>query len=113
MPTNPDLFKPRSARSQSRASSAGRRVSFQEGPPEEIKVQYPQSPVPEVGSTDSPVVRKSNKWQPLATVEPSPVAAHDPFSLGDSDDDERRDTNKAVKVPADEIEAKKSDKTVT
>lgn len=30
---------------------------------------------------------KSSKWQPLATVEPSPVAENDPFSLGDSDDD--------------------------
>ena len=30
---------------------------------------------------------KSSKWQPLSTVNPSPVADNDPFSLGDSEDD--------------------------
>lgn len=30
---------------------------------------------------------KSSKWQPLSSVEPSPIAENDPFSLGDSDDD--------------------------
>lgn len=30
---------------------------------------------------------KTSKWQPLSTVEPSPIAENDPFSLGDSDDD--------------------------
>lgn len=29
----------------------------------------------------------NSKWEPLSTVEPSPVADHDPFSLGDSDDE--------------------------
>ena len=31
-----------------------------------------------------------SKWQPLAATDPSPVADHDPFSLGDSDDDEAK-----------------------
>jgi hypothetical protein len=33
------------------------------------------------------VGNKPSKWQPLSTVEPSPVAENDPFSLGDSDDE--------------------------
>jgi hypothetical protein len=30
---------------------------------------------------------KPSKWQPLSTVDPSPIADHDPFSLGDSEDE--------------------------
>jgi hypothetical protein len=30
---------------------------------------------------------KASKWQPLATVESTPMAENDPFSLGDSDDE--------------------------
>ncbi|KAL8898606.1 MAG: hypothetical protein Q9192_001998 [Flavoplaca navasiana] len=83
---NPDLFKPTPARP---SSNNGRRVSFQDGPPEEIGVQQrPTSPPdltkkPSVGTSS-----KSSKWQPLASVDPDPVADHDPFSLGDSEDDE-------------------------
>lgn len=60
-------------------------MSFQEGPPTEI-----------INSYDSPSNTKRNapasggkpsKWQPLASVEPSPVVENDPFSLGDSDDE--------------------------
>ncbi|CAP92907.1 ubiquitin-binding protein cue5 [Penicillium rubens] len=61
-----------------------RRVSFQEGPPTEIDNSYDAStPSKRLSSTGS----KSSKWQPLSTVEPSPVAENDPFSLGDSDDE--------------------------
>ena len=31
-----------------------------------------------------------NKWQPLAAVDPTPVADHDPFSVGDSDDEDAK-----------------------
>lgn len=55
-----------------------RKVSFQEGPPTEIEDSTRRNP---------PAGGKSSKWQPLATVEPSPVAENDPFSLGDSDDE--------------------------
>ena len=37
-----------------------------------------------------PTGGKASKWQPLAAVEPSPVADHDPFSLGDSDDEDAK-----------------------
>jgi hypothetical protein len=30
---------------------------------------------------------KTSKWQPLKSVDPSPVADNDPFSLGDSDEE--------------------------
>ena len=31
-----------------------------------------------------------SKWQPLAAVDPDPVQEHDPFSLGDSDDEDSK-----------------------
>lgn len=61
-----------------------RRVSFQEGPPTEIENIY-DAPTP--SNRAAPGGSKSSKWQPLSTVEPSPVAENDPFSLGDSDDE--------------------------
>lgn len=82
---NPDLFKPTPARPQ---SGNGRRVSFQEGPPEEIDTPYRASPEPTRQPT--PGGGKSSKWQPLSAVDPSPVADHDPFSLVDSDDEESK-----------------------
>ncbi|KAJ5186573.1 hypothetical protein N7449_011337 [Penicillium cf. viridicatum] len=61
-----------------------RRVSFQDGPPTEIDNLYDAStPSKRLSSTGG----KASKWQPLSTVEPSPVAENDPFSLGDSDDE--------------------------
>ena len=84
---NPDLFKPTPPRPQSNQS--GRQVSFQDGPPEEIDIHYPKSPDP-INRPSSGAGGRSSKWQPLAPVEPSPVADHDPFSLGDSDDEEMK-----------------------
>ena len=37
-----------------------------------------------------PAGGKASKWQPLAAVDPSPVTDHDPFSLGDSDDEDAK-----------------------
>ncbi|KAL8694565.1 MAG: hypothetical protein Q9218_000821 [Villophora microphyllina] len=85
---NPDLFKPTPPRPQ---SNNGRRVSFQDGPPEEIGVQQrPTSPPNLTKGPSSGASGKSSKWQPLASIEPSPVADHDPFSLGDSDDEDTK-----------------------
>ena len=48
---------------------------------------------------------KSSKWQPLSVVDPSPVSPlkdeHDPFSLGDSDDEREA---KAKEAKSDEAE---------
>jgi len=91
--TNPNLFKPTPPRPHSNQS--GRRVSFQDGPPEEIDIHYPKSPDP-TNRPSSGAGGKSNKWQPLAAVDPTPVEDHDPFSLGDSDDEDSK--KKDVKV---------------
>ena len=82
---NPDLFKPTPSRPQ---GPGGRRVSFQEGPPETIGVQ--SYPTPDPSSRTSTGTAKASKWQPLAAVDPSPVTDHDPFSLGDSDEEEAK-----------------------
>ncbi|KAL9636333.1 MAG: hypothetical protein Q9164_002879 [Protoblastenia rupestris] len=86
---NPDLFKPTPARPHSSHSSSGRRVSFQEGPPEEIDIHYPKSPSP-LNRPSSGANGRNSKWQPLAAADPSPVNDHDPFSLGDSDDEDAK-----------------------
>lgn len=79
---NPDLFKP------TPSAPAGRKVSFQGGPPDEIPDMYDVSPPP---STHAASGNKSSKWQPLSAADPSPVSPvrddHDPFSLGDSDEE--------------------------
>lgn len=46
---------------------------------------------------------KPSKWQPLSTVEPSPINDNDPFSLGDSED-EREAKEKATSSKEDKSE---------
>lgn len=58
-------------------------MAFKDGA-EEIDI-YNASP--KNGPKDGSSAGKSSKWQPLSSVEPSPIAENDPFSLGDSDDD--------------------------
>ena len=73
---NPDLFK----------SSSERKVSFQESR-QDTNDLYDASPDP----TKRPASTGSrSKWQPLAAVDPDPVQEHDPFSLGDSDEEESK-----------------------
>ncbi|KAL8841909.1 MAG: hypothetical protein Q9170_000782 [Blastenia crenularia] len=85
---NPDLFKPTPARPP---SNPGRRVSFQDGPPEQIGIQQrPTSPPDPTVRPSSGASGKPSKWQPLASIDPDPVEGHDPFSLGDSDDEESK-----------------------
>lgn len=92
---NPDLFKKNSS------SPDRRKVSFQEGPPEEIGDPYSSR-----GSSKNRAASgagKQSKWQPLTSVEPSPVTDNDPFSLGDSDDEKEAKT-KDKDMKADEAE---------
>jgi len=43
---------------------------------------------PKVPPKDGPSINtKASKWQPLSTMEPSPIGDNDPFSLGDSEDE--------------------------
>jgi hypothetical protein len=78
---NPDLFKPQPAPPK---SSDGRKVGFKDGPPEDI---YSSSP--KAAARDATPTGKQSKWQPLSTVDPNPVGEgdNDPFSLGDSEDE--------------------------
>ena len=78
-------------------------MSFQEGPPTEIGNIYDASEPAKRSSTGG----KPSKWQPLSTVEPSPVGDHDPFSLGDSEDE--KDTKTKDPQAADETDRIKKD----
>ncbi|KAG6360275.1 hypothetical protein INS49_011331 [Diaporthe citri] len=82
---NPNLFKPPPP-SLSPKPHDGRKVSFKDGV-EDIDL-YSTSPKNAAKDSSSAASGgKSSKWQPLSSVEPSPIAENDPFSLGDSDDD--------------------------
>ncbi|KIW57560.1 hypothetical protein PV05_06101 [Exophiala xenobiotica] len=85
---NPNLFKPNERRP---SPGTARKVSFQDGPPEEIRDMYSASPKPSNVTTTTATAPgsggKASKWQPLKSVDPSPVADNDPFSLGDSDEE--------------------------
>ena len=73
---NPDLFK------STATQGSARKVSFQETNQDDDLYS---------GSSDSlkkPALSGTkSKWQPMAPVAPDPVQDHDPFSLGDSDDE--------------------------
>ncbi|KAI9678193.1 MAG: ubiquitin-binding protein cue5 [Caeruleum heppii] len=84
---NPDLFKPTPAT----PPSAARKVSFQDMPSGDIDALGRDAPKPSVGQAPSSGA-KTSKWQPLSTIEPSPVADNDPFSLGDSEDEREAKT---------------------
>ena len=80
---NPNLFRPPTT-TKSPKPSDGRKVAFSESV-EDIDAY---SASPKVPPKDSPAsAAKTSKWQPLSTVEPSPIAENDPFSLGDSEDE--------------------------
>lgn len=96
---NPDLFKPTPTAPQS-------------GPVDEVEALYRQ-PSPS-NQQKSPEGGKTKKWQPLTSVAPNPeVDDHDPFSLGDSDDEDNKtkdikaeDTDRLKKAAADVPEDK-------
>ncbi|KKK15916.1 hypothetical protein P175DRAFT_0498956 [Aspergillus ochraceoroseus IBT 24754] len=94
---NPNLYK------TSLHSPDTRKVSFQDGPPTEIGSLYDASePVKHQPAAGG----KPSKWQPLSTVEPSPIGDNDPFSLGDSDDE--RDTKAKDQTPEESDRVKKA-----
>jgi hypothetical protein len=91
---NPNLFKPPPP-SKSPKPNDGRRVAFAETV-EDIDA-YNASP--KIPPKDAPPSSgKASKWQPLSTVEPSPIAENDPFSLGDSDDERDAKDKKEIKL---------------
>ncbi|KLU91196.1 hypothetical protein MAPG_09718 [Magnaporthiopsis poae ATCC 64411] len=94
---NPNVFRPPPP-SKSPRPGEDRKVSFREEA-DEIGDVYNVSPMSTGtagtagggGGAAAPGAgagaAKSSKWQPLSTVDPSPIAENDPFSLGDSDDE--------------------------
>lgn len=82
---NTGMFKPPPPSTSPRPSSNGRRVGFKEET-EEINM-YESSPRVPPKDTVPAGGAKASKWQPLSTVDPSPITDNDPFSLGDSEDE--------------------------
>ena len=99
---NPDLFKPTPDPPKSTDS---RRVAFQSGSAEDMDL-YRTSP--KVGAKENTApTGKQSKWQPLSTVEPSPIGEsdNDPFSLGDSEDEkESKDRVGGKEIKQDDAE---------
>ena len=89
---NPDLFKPTPA-----PPGPEKKVSFSAARPQIIDGSHASTTESNV---KSPSPSNKNKWQPLASVDPHPVGDHDPFSLGDSDDEEPK--RNEAKVQADQ-----------
>jgi len=67
---------------------------------------YRTSPKP-TAKDNAPTSGKQSKWQPLSTIDPSPVgeAENDPFSLGDSEDEkESKDRVGGKEIKMDDAE---------
>ncbi|ORY64401.1 uncharacterized protein BCR38DRAFT_434983 [Pseudomassariella vexata] len=81
---NPNIYKPPPSSSP---RPEGRKVAFKEGHDDiDIYDASPKLP-PKDNPASSAPANKQSKWQPMSAVEPSPIAEHDPFSLGDSEDE--------------------------
>ncbi|KAL5043683.1 hypothetical protein BDW71DRAFT_116592 [Aspergillus fruticulosus] len=96
-PARPPRPLANSALYSSSSSPDRRKVSFQEGPPTEIGNLHDAS---EPAKRQSPAGGKLSKWQPLSTVEPTPIGENDPFSLGDSDDEKDTKAKDSVNTEA-------------
>ncbi|KAI5928302.1 hypothetical protein F4810DRAFT_188257 [Camillea tinctor] len=82
--SNPNLYRPPPISTSPKPE--GRKVAFKEGV-EDIDAYDASPKLPPKNSSSTPPPGKQSKWQPLSTVEPSPIAENDPFSLGDSEDE--------------------------
>lgn len=82
---NPDLFKPMP---KAPKSPNNRKVAFSE----EVEDVDLYRTSPKLTAQETGVTAKPSKWQPLSTVDPSPVGDpdNDPFSLGDSEDEKEQ-----------------------
>ncbi|KAI1497395.1 hypothetical protein F5X99DRAFT_397078 [Biscogniauxia marginata] len=96
--SNPNLYRPPPISTSPKPD--GRKVAFKEGV-EDID-PYEASPrLPPKNSSSTPPPGKQSKWQPLSTMEPSPITENDPFSLGDSEDEKdtkEKTDNKDIKL---------------
>lgn len=91
---NPNLNKPLPGA----AKPDSRKVAFRDTV-EDIGLYDASPKLPPKEGTTSPPAAKQSKWQPLSTVEPSPIVENDPFSLGDSEDEkESKGGSKEIKL---------------
>ncbi|KAH6645780.1 hypothetical protein BKA67DRAFT_525868 [Truncatella angustata] len=86
-PSNSNVYRP-PPRSSPSPRPEGRKVAFKDGH-DDIDDPYSVSPkLPPKDNTAAPSPgSKASKWQPMSAVDPNPIADHDPFSLGDSEDE--------------------------
>ncbi|KAI1740670.1 hypothetical protein F4680DRAFT_96383 [Xylaria scruposa] len=92
---NPNLNKPLPTSTYGKPDS--RKVAFKDSV-EDIGLYDASPKIPPKDSAAGPPGKQS-KWQPLSTIEPSPIAENDPFSLGDSEDEkDSKGGNKEIKM---------------
>ncbi|ODA82543.1 hypothetical protein RJ55_01050 [Drechmeria coniospora] len=103
-PVNPSLHRPPPLSSSPRPAD-GRRVGFKEET-EEINM-YETSP--KMAPKSPPPSVKPSKWQPLSAVPPTPIIDHDPFSLGDSDDEKETKDSKEKEKETEKAKDSKPD----
>lgn len=84
---NPNRFQPPPP-SKSPKPNDGRKVAFSESVDNiDAYDASPRIPPKDSASPAGAGTGKTSKWQPLSTVDPSPIAENDPFILGDSEDE--------------------------
>ncbi|KAI1855152.1 hypothetical protein JX266_000017 [Neoarthrinium moseri] len=101
---NPNVYRPPPKSASPRPD--GRKVAFKEGH-DDIDDPYNVSPKlpPKDNTATPPAGGKASKWQPMSAVNPNPIAEHDPFSLGDSEDEkETKDKGSKETKPDDDSE---------
>lgn len=124
MRQNPNVFRPPPSSTSPRPGSE-RKVAFSDR--DETIDMYSASPKlpPKDGPnrSASPATgggaggAKASKWQPMSSVDPTPMADNDPFSLGDSEDEKDNNTSTSATTTTksggktDSAAADKTDKT--
>lgn len=104
MRQNPNVFRPPPSSTSPRPGSE-RKVAFRDQ--DETIDMYGASPKlpPKDGPggnnnrAASPAAgggAKASKWQPMSSVDPTPMADNDPFSLGDSEDEKDNNTTSSA-----------------
>ncbi|KJR86958.1 CUE domain containing protein [Sporothrix schenckii 1099-18] len=101
---NPNVFRPPPSSTSPRPGSE-RKVAFRDQdetidmysaspklPPKDGPGNRAASPAAGAGAGGA----KASKWQPMSSVDPTPMADNDPFSLGDSEDEKDNNTSSAA-----------------
>lgn len=100
-PGNPSFYRPPPKSASPKPE--GRKVAFKDGH-EDIDLYDASPKLPPKDSTAVPPSGKQSKWQPMSAVEPSPIAEHDPFSLGDSEDEKDTKDKGAKEIKMEDTE---------